>query len=59
MLPKLYKLKKTHPDYKYGFRWGCTFRDNTYSVLTRTFKAAFRHWWYELKNTPNLYRRIS
>ena len=57
MIPILYKLKKTHKDYKYGYRWAA--RGRKYTLLTRTFKSAFRYWWYELKNTPHLYRRLS
>lgn len=57
MIPIIYVLNKSHKDYKYGFRWAV--RGRRYTHIMRTFKAAFRFWWYELKNTPNLYRRLS
>ena len=57
MVPIIYALNKNHKDYKYGFRWAV--RGRKYTHIIRTFKAAFRFWWYELKNTPNLYRRLS
>ena len=56
MVPVFYKLKRTHKDYKYGFRWAV--KGRKYSLITRTFKAAFRFWLYEVKNTPTLYQRI-
>ena len=57
MIPIIYKLKKTHKDYKYGFRWAV--KGRKYTFITRNFKSAFRFLWREIKNTLSLCKQLS
>lgn len=48
LIPRIYKLKKSHKDYKYGFRWAVSQGKST-RVIVRTFKRAFKYWWRILR----------